>query len=80
MDELERFDAEDAAVVAGLAQRSTRRAPGRSTCYSVRLDQGEVAALERRAAAVGLKPSVLARNLIRLGLGAAVLELRTLVV
>jgi hypothetical protein len=68
--ELEQFEEDDAAVAAGLSRRSARYAPGRSICYSIRLDQGEVAALERRAAAVGLKPTVLARNLIRTGLGA----------
>ncbi len=36
--------------------------------YSLRLDSAEVAALEVQAAARGLKPSVLARNLIRVGL------------
>jgi hypothetical protein len=60
----------------------------------VRLGNGELEALERRAAALGLKPSVLARNLIRIGLerdyddalagavervDAAMAELRTLV-
>ncbi len=38
--------------------------------YSLRLDSEEVAALEVQAAARGLKPSVLARNLIRVGLRA----------
>jgi hypothetical protein len=44
------------------------RAEGRSRVYTVRLDSGEVAALERRAAARGPKPTVLARNLVRVGL------------
>jgi hypothetical protein len=39
--------------------------------YSFRLDPGEVLALERRAADLGLKPSVLARNLVRQGLRSA---------
>lgn len=38
--------------------------------FSVRLELGEIEALERRAAAMGVKPSVLARNLIKVGLGA----------
>jgi hypothetical protein len=67
--ELAEFDAADAQVHAGLAQRTRRGQRGASFVYSVRLDRGEVAALERRAAVVGLKPSVLARNLIRAGLG-----------
>ena len=69
--EEERWANDAAAVAGGLARRSARHSPGRSVVYSIRLDQGEVAALETRAAAAGLKPSVLARNLIRIGLGAA---------
>ena len=65
--ELAEFDAIDAAVEQGLAQRP-RRQKGSSVVYSFRLDPGEVMALERRAAALGLKPSVLARNLVREGL------------
>jgi hypothetical protein len=37
----------------------------------VRLDPDEVRALENRAAVVGIRPTVLARNLIRTGLAAA---------
>jgi hypothetical protein len=58
------------AVSAGLQMRSAR-AGGRSMVYSIRLGRGEVEALERRAAANGLKPTVLARNLIRMGLAPA---------
>jgi hypothetical protein len=36
--------------------------------YSIRLDPFEVEALERRSAATGVRPTVLARNLIRIGL------------
>ena len=61
----------DAAAEAGrLAPRSTRRASGPSVVFSIRLDQREVAAIEARAAVTGIKPSVLARNLIRTGLAA----------
>src|SRR3954447_18683954 len=64
--EIAEMEAADAAVAAGLAQRRVRA--GRTVVFSVRLDGGEVDALERRAAAIGLKPTVLARNLIRIGL------------
>lgn len=67
--ELAEFDAAEAQIRAGLAQRTRRQQTGASVVYSLRLDSGEVAALERRAAVVGLKPSVLARNLLRVGLG-----------
>jgi hypothetical protein len=36
--------------------------------FSIRLDPAEFAALEARAASKHLRPSVLARNLIRVGL------------
>jgi hypothetical protein len=65
--ELAEMAAANEAVSAGLRMRSARGA-GPSIAYSVRLDRGEVEALERRAAAYGLKPTVLARNLIRAGL------------
>jgi hypothetical protein len=65
--ELAEFDAIDAAVAGGLEQRHRRGSPA-SAAYSLRLDPGELAALERRAIALGIKPSVLARNLIRMGL------------
>ena len=51
-----------------LPVRSGRRRSGPSTVFSVRLDPDEVDALANRAAARGLAPSVLARNLIRMGL------------
>lgn len=49
-------------------QRSRAQTDGRSTVFSFRLDPDEVAALERRAEAAGIGPSVLARNLVRMGL------------
>jgi hypothetical protein len=56
-------------------ERAGRLAPGEgrngnsvSTVFSVRLDRRERAALEARAEACGVKPSVLARNYIRVGL------------
>lgn len=61
------MEALDNAVADGLSMR-TVRARGTSIAYSIRLDAGEVGALERRAAMRGLKPTVLARNLIRMGL------------
>jgi hypothetical protein len=66
--ELAEMEAHDAAVAAGLARRRQGPASGPSIVYSIRLDRDEVAALELRAAAAGLKPTVLARNLIRIGL------------
>ena len=39
-----------------------------SVVFALRLDPRELDALERRAWAVGNKPSVVARNLIRIGL------------
>ena len=68
--ELDELEEVDAAVAAGLAERRRARA-NPSVVFSLRLDPGEVSALERRAAALGLKPSVLARNLVRRGLDAA---------
>jgi hypothetical protein len=61
------LEAIDDAVRGGLQLRSARTRSC-SIPYSVRLDRGEVDALERRAAAYNLKPTVLARNLIRMGL------------
>src|SRR4051812_48963273 len=58
--------AADAAVRAGLSVRARRR--DSSVVYSIRLDPGEVRALEVRAAAFGIKPTILARNLVRCGL------------
>lgn len=65
--ELAEMAAAGEAVAAGLRMR-TARATGGSIVYSIRLDRGEVEALERRATSHGLKPTVLARNLIRMGL------------
>lgn len=65
--ELAELEAVNAAVADGLRMRITRTA-GPSVVYSVRLDRGEVMALERRAYVAGVKPTVLARNLIRIGL------------
>jgi len=65
--ELEELEAVGRAVEDGLQMRS-KRAVGGSLAYSIRLDRGEVEALEKRAAAYGLKPTVLARNFIRMGL------------
>lgn len=67
--ELARLEARDAAV--RLAPRRVRRQTGGSIVYSVRLDPAEVAALEERAERAGIKPTALARNLIRVGLSAA---------
>src|SRR4051795_5157411 len=66
--ELAELDAAAAAVEADLEQRRRRRSGKVTASFSIRLDTGELAALERRAAAVGLPPSALARNLIRMGL------------
>jgi hypothetical protein len=66
--ELAEKEATDSAVAEDLARRSHREAVGASVAYSLRLDPGEIAALKRRAASMGVKPSVLARNLIRDGL------------
>jgi hypothetical protein len=63
--QLEEFDAAEAAIAANLNKDRERGAP---RVLSVRLDVGERRALERRAAISGIKPSVLARNLIRVGL------------
>jgi hypothetical protein len=65
--EIEQMQAAEAAVADGLSGRG-RRAAGPSVVFSLRLDTGEMAALERRAAVLGVKPSVLARNLVRNGL------------
>lgn len=48
-------------------RRRRRRGRG-SVVFALRLDPRELEALERRAYAVGNKPSVVARNLIRVGL------------
>jgi hypothetical protein len=74
--ELAEFEAVDRAVADGLAGRTRRNGNGSSTVFALRLDRGEVEALNHRAAVIGIKPSVLARNLIRMGLtGRAGVEL-----
>jgi hypothetical protein len=67
------LQAADAAIAAGLAKRREQRRA--SNVFSLRLDPGEFDALERRAAALGVKPSVLARNFIRIGVSGS-LDLR----
>jgi len=64
---LERFEQEDQAA-AQLPARRKRRVTGPSIVVSIRFDPAEVAALEQQAAAIGIKPTVLARNLVRIGL------------
>lgn len=61
---------EELAGPMPLTPRRVRRPSFGSVVYSIRLDPDEVAALEKRAAGLGLKPTVLARNFIRNGLGA----------
>jgi hypothetical protein len=51
-----------------LVPRTRKRVPGPTTVYSIRLDHDEMRALQVRAARLGVKPSSLARNLIRSGL------------
>ena len=65
--QLAAYAEEDRQLSDRLSARARRRA-GSSVVYSLRLDPDELAALERRAAVLGLKPSVLARNLVRMGL------------
>ena len=62
------WEAAEAAVASGLARRTRREPSGSTVVFTLRLDRGELHALETRAAAMQLKPSVLARNLIRCGL------------
>lgn len=64
--ELSQLEARDEAV--RLRPRRKRRVTGPSVVYSIRLDPAEVAALEAQAAALEMKPTALARNLIRGGL------------
>jgi hypothetical protein len=59
---------EAAARSAERARAARRRHDNASVVFSLRLDPAELEALERRAEANGLKPSGLARNLIRVGL------------
>lgn len=65
--ELEAMEAAKAAGSEKLPARS-RRGAAPSVVFAVRLDPDELEALELRAKASGMKPSVLARNLIRCGL------------
>lgn len=51
-----------------LTPRRKRRVTGGSIVFSVRLDPEEYAALERRAIATEIKPTVLARAYIRTGI------------
>jgi hypothetical protein len=58
-------------VTSDLEQRARRGnggSAGSSVVFSMRLDPGELAALHKRAAVLRVKPSVLARNLVRAGL------------
>ena len=48
-----------------LPSRGRRRVPGCSVVFSMRLDPGELEALETRALLEGIKPSVLARSFVR---------------
>lgn len=58
----------DEAAAAGLLRDRERAGNGASVVFSVRLNRAELDALEREAVLLDLKPSVLARNLIRSGL------------
>jgi hypothetical protein len=66
--ELAELDAVNAAAEPPV--RALRRTIGASVVFSLRLDPAELDALEVRARAGGVKPSVFARNLIRTGLAA----------
>jgi hypothetical protein len=66
--DLERREAADRAVERALPQRPRRRTTGPSIVFSIRLDPAEVRLLEERSAVLAIKPTVLARNLIRIGL------------
>jgi hypothetical protein len=70
MKELEELEA-SAAVAAALPPSRRRSAGGPSAVFTLRLARDELNALEVRARAFGIKPSVLARNLIRVGLTAS---------
>jgi hypothetical protein len=60
---------EEKAITELLDRTGGQRREGwRSVVFTVRLDPAEVDALERRAALRGMKPRVLARNLLRNGL------------
>jgi hypothetical protein len=67
--QVQRELAEAVAADEAMKLRPSRRsATGPSTVFTVRLGNDELVALERRAALNGIKPSVQARNLIRIGL------------
>lgn len=66
--DLERLESRDQAQVAIPPARRGQAGP--SLVYSIRLDRDEMRALEVQAVTAGLKPSVLARNLLRTGLSA----------
>ena len=77
-------DEEAARTAAAPSPRPARpprarrtRGDGSSVVFSVRLDPDDLAALEARAARSGVAPSVLARNLIRVGLTPRSAELGT---
>jgi hypothetical protein len=55
-------------ATADLPPTGRKRIAGQSIVYSIRLDPDEVTGLEHRATLLGIKPTVLARNLIRIGL------------
>lgn len=67
---LAEMEAHDEAVTRLAAEGRRRRATGSSVVFSLRLDPAELSALEVAAARRDLKPTVLARNLIRVGLSA----------
>lgn len=68
--EIAEMEAANRAAAGALEPRRARPA-GISRPYSIRLDRYEIDALEERAAARGLRPTVLARNFIRMGLAQA---------
>jgi hypothetical protein len=68
--EFAEHDALAAAIAEGLYTPKSRKHTRASVVFSVRLSHEEMAALDRKAVAMGLKPSVLARNLVRIGLHA----------
>jgi hypothetical protein len=64
------FDAAEAKLAARVAGEGAGNRPGGATrVFSFRIDVQELRALERRAVLLDVKPSVLARNFVRIGLG-----------
>lgn len=59
---------EERQRLEALVPRTRKRVPGPTTVYSIRLDHDEVRALQLRSARIGIKPTALARNMIRVGL------------